>query len=211
MRTTTARRTITKLLLTTALVGGAATVAGIGTFGAFTDTTSADTAVSAGKVSVQMNGSEAGIHLEAKNMADGDNVMAPITIQRPADSLKLGDVQLTTTTTGSTALLNSLRLTVDSCQQPWTVSGTTMTCGRGQTNLSTNGPLGDNGSTSAWGQTKDWLAALNSSTPIYLRVTLNLNGGSNNALQNQAAGVTWKLTGTQRTATTTVVTPTAVS
>lgn len=209
MRTTSARRTITKILATVALVGGAASVAGIGTYGAFTDTTTADTAITSGKVSVLMNGSDAGIHVDASQLAAGDAVVFPLSMTRPAGTLALSDVKLTTATTGSSTLTSAMRLTVDSCTTAWTVTTSAVSCGGTQTNVSTNGPLGDNGSTSAWAQTASWLTALNNNIPINLRVTLTLDPNATDAVQGQTAGLNWTVTGTQRTAKTTVVTPTA--
>lgn len=199
-----------KILATVALVAGAGVVAGVGTFGAYTDTTTADLTVGSGKVSVLMNDNDQGIHVDAANMVPGDKVVFPVSIKRAAGSVELGDLTLQTTITNHNALTDALRLSVDSCSVPWTVTGGVVTCTGGTaTNVSTDGGLVGNGATSAWGQTSSWLPALNNSTPVHLRATLTLPASAGSSTQGLTTGVTWKLVGTQRTAKTTVVTPAA--
>ncbi|MBZ5738474.1 hypothetical protein [Nocardioides mangrovi] len=210
MRTTTARRTITKILATVALVGGAASVAGVGTFGAYTDTTDAGASVDSGTVGVLMNSAANSTGVTASKMVPGDSIVFPVTIQLAPNSVQLGGLDLTTTITNNNALTQALRLTVDNCDKPWVVNGNAMTCPGTTTNLSTNGPLGDNGPTSGWGQTSSWLPTINSGKAVYIRATLTLpSSTSGSSTQGLSTGVTWTLTGTQRTGTTTVVTPTA--
>jgi spore coat-associated protein N len=205
-------RFVAKILATVALVAGAGAVAGVGTFGAYTDTTTADMTVGSGKVSVLMNGGDNGIHVDAKNMVPGDKVVFPVSIKRETGSVELGDLTLQTTITNQNALTDALRLSVDSCSVPWTVSGSTVTCTGGTTTtVSTDGGLVGNGATSAWGETSSWLPALNASNNgVYLRATLSLPSSASSSTQGLTTGVTWKLIGTQRTAKTTVVTPSAL-
>lgn len=207
MRTTTARRNTAKIFATVALVASAGAVAGIGTYGAYTDTTTADVNVGSAKVSVLMNDNDQGIHVDAKGMVPGDKVVFPVSVKRAAGSAELGDVTLQTTITDQNALTAALRLTVDSCSKAWTVSGSAVTCSGTTTNVSTDGGLVGNGATSAWGETASWVPNLNSNTPIYLRATLTLPSSAGNSTAGLTTGVTWTLTGTQRTAKTTVVTP----
>jgi spore coat-associated protein N len=215
MSTTTARRratkagtkNATKILATIALVAGAGAVAGIGTFGAYTDTTTADVSVGTAKVSVLMNDNDQGIHIDATSMVPGDKVVFPVSIKRAAGSAELGDVTLQTTITNQNALTDALRLTVDSCSKAWTVSGSSVTCSGTTTNVSTDGGLVGNGATNAWGQTSSWVPTLNNNAPVYLRATLTLPGTAGNSTAGLTTGVTWALTGTQRTGKTTVVTP----
>ena len=154
---TTARRNTAKIFATVALVAGAAAVAGIGTYGAYTDTTTADVSVGSAKVSVLMNDSDQGIHVDAKGMVPGDKVVFPVSVKRAAGSAELGDLTLQTTVTNQNALTDALRLTVDSCSKAWTVSGSSVTCSGTTTNVSTDGGLVGNGATSAWGETASWV------------------------------------------------------
>jgi len=207
MRSTMARTNAAKLFATVALVASAGAVAGIGTYGAYTDTTSADVSVGSAKVSVLMNDSDQGIHVDAKNMVPGDKVVFPVSIKRAAGSAELGDLSLQTSVTNQNALTDALRLTVDSCSKAWTVSGSAVTCSGTTTNVSTDGGLVGNGATSAWGQTSNWVPNLNGNAPVYLRATLSLPNSAGNNTAGLTTGITWTLTGTQRTAKTTVVTP----
>jgi hypothetical protein len=207
MRTTTARRNTAKIFATVALVASAGAVAGIGTYGAYTDTTTADVSVGSAKVSVLMNNNDQGIHVDAKGMVPGDKVVFPVSVKRAAGSVELGDLTLQTTITNQNALTDALRLTVDSCSKAWTVSGSAVTCSGTTTNVSTDGGLVGNGATSAWGQTASWVPNLNNNTPVYLRATLTLPSSAGNNTAGLTTGIIWTLTGTQRTAKTTVVTP----
>ena len=96
------RKHLTKIAATVALVAGAAGVAGVGTFGAYTDTTAAETKVDSGRVDVRMNGFEKGISITKSNMAAGDVVYVPITIERLKDSLPLGGLNVSSAVTGTT-------------------------------------------------------------------------------------------------------------
>jgi len=207
MRTTITRTHAVKLFVTVALVASAAAVAGIGTYGAYTDTTSADVSVGSAKVSVLVNDNDQGIHVDAKNMVPGDKVVFPVSIKRAAGSAELGDLALQTTITNHNALTDALRLTVDSCSKAWTVSGSAVICSGTTTNVSTDGGLVGNGATSAWGETSSWVTSLNNNAPVHLRATLALPSSAGNATAGLTTGVTWTLTGTQRTGKTTVVTP----
>jgi len=200
-------RFVAKIIATVALVAGAGAVAGVGTFGAYTDTTTADMTVGSGKVSVLMNGVDNGIHVDAKNMVPGDKVVFPVSIKRETGSVELGDLTLQTTITNQNALTDALRLTVDSCSKAWTVSGSAVTCSGTTTSVSTDGGLIGNGATSAWGETTSWVPNLNNFAPVYLRATLTLPSSAGNNTAGLTTGITWTLTGTQRTAKTTVVTP----
>jgi hypothetical protein len=208
MRTASARKHLTKIAATVALVAGAATVAGVGTFGAYTDTTTGETAVSSGKVSVLMNGSEAGIKATAAKMVPGDKVVFPITVTRGADSTELGDLTLTTTITDNNALTSALRVSVDTCTQPWTA---TMTCPGSATNLLTDGTISAMTSVGGWAQPIGWITQLNNDSPVYVRATLSLPATAPSTTAGLSTTITWNLTGTQRAGKTTVVDPTTLS
>lgn len=210
MSTTTARRNAVKILASVALVAGAATVAGIGTFGAYTDTTSADTSVSSASVQVLMNGSDNGVKVDAIDMRPGSKVVAPIKITRGADTSPIDDLVVDTKVTTVNALSSALRLSVDACSVPWTQTGSNLTCTGTTTNVAQDAPLGDShGSTKAYQPTAGWVGQLNSNNPIYLRATLSLPTGASESSSGLKTGITWKLSATLATGTTTVVTPTA--
>ncbi|MDF1605015.1 TasA family protein [Nocardioides sp. YIM 152315] len=210
MRINSVRRNATKILASIALVAGAATVAGVGTFGAFTDTTTADTSVETGVVDVRMNGGGQGVELDLSNMVPGDKVQVPITISRGAGSVKLGDLAVTTNATNNT-LTSKLILGVDKCSQAWTTSADKLSC-NGSTTPVYIGPsnIAVQSVHDVW-WTQSWINTLNDDKAIYLRATLSLPSSAGNDVAGQTADITWSVTGTQRSGKDSVVIPTPVS
>ncbi len=199
MRTT--RKHLTKIAATVALVAGAAGVAGVGTFGGYTDLTTADAKVDSGRVSVLMNGYENGISITKSNMAAGDVAYVPVTIERAAGSLALSTLSVSTAVGGE--LAKTLTLTVETCTAQVPADGKTCT---GSATLY-NGPLSSTGPVSNYALPGTWVSTLNADQKLYLRATLTLPANASNATQGQTATVNWTLTGTQRAAETTAITP----
>ncbi|MEP9363447.1 hypothetical protein ABLE68_10825 [Nocardioides sp. CN2-186] len=210
MRIHPTRKNLVKLLATVSLVAGAASVAGVGTFGAYTDTTNVSSNVESGKVSVLMNNAENGVSVNPKDMVPGDVRTFPVTIQLAAGSTRLSDLTVQTVITNQNNLTNALRLSVDMCSVPWTATASALTCSGTTTSVSANGPLGGNGSTSAWGQTAGWLPTINTGAPVYLRATLSLPSNTPSDTAGLTTGITWSMIGTQRTSTSTVITPSLI-
>jgi predicted ribosomally synthesized peptide with SipW-like signal peptide len=196
-----ARKHLTKIAATVALVAGAAGVAGVGTFGAYTDTTAAETKVDSGKVSVLMNGYENGISITKSKMAAGDVAYVPITIERQADSLTLGGLTVSSTISGE--LASTLTLRVETCTAQVPADGKTCT---GSSTMY-NGPLSGAGPVSNYPLPADWVTKLNSDAKVYLRATLSLPSNAANTTQSKSATVSWSVVGTQRAAETTAITP----
>lgn len=197
-----------KILATVALVVAAGTVAGVGTFGAYTDTTTADTAVSSGVVDVRMNGGSQGVHVDAAKMVPGDAVQIPITISRGPDSVDLGDLAVSTVISNRNRLTDNLILSVGRCSQAWTSANDHLTCGGIYTPIYIGSNGVELGSTDTW-LTSDWTDILNSGRSLYLRATLTLNPLAPQETSGMATGITWKVSGTQRTSKTSVATPAA--
>src|SRR6266480_3729419 len=110
-----------KLLLTIAVLGAAASIAGLGTFATFTSSTSASHTVSSGTVTIALGATGAATNrltVGASAIAPGD------TIQRSVDlidsgSIDLASITLTTTATSSSLLdtdtSNGLQMVIDKC------------------------------------------------------------------------------------------------
>jgi spore coat-associated protein N len=191
MRRSTARRRperagwspARKLLASVAVLGAAASIAGLGTFATFTSSTSASHTVSSGTVTIALGATGA----STNRLTVGATAIAPgDTIQRSVDlinsgSLDLASVTLTTTATTSSLLdtdaTNGLQMVIDKCSVAWTESGPPFTYTCGGTNSLTSG------------------------TTDHLRVTLTLPSGAGNTLQNQSSTISYAFTGTQRAAT----------
>jgi spore coat-associated protein N len=193
-----------KMLATVVAVGGAAAVAGLGTLGTFTSTTSASEPVSSGTVQITLGTAGTATNrltVGATGLVPGD------TVQRAVDLAVTGDqdlsaVSLSTTATTSSVLdtdaTNGLQMVVDSCSVPWTESGTapayTYTCGGTSSVLVASRPvIGSNLSLSGVG--------LTSGTTNHLRVTMALPTTADNTFQSKSSVLSFAFTGVQRTGT----------
>ncbi|WP_166140736.1 TasA family protein [Nocardioides ochotonae] len=181
------RRTATKVFASLALLAGAASVAGLGTFGAFTDTTTADQKVSTGTIDLgDLKGS---ISEPVSGLVPGDWIERRVTLTRAANSERFGSLTLTTSVSevkgAVTDPTNGPLLAVDACSVPWVDQDGTaeLTCG-GET-------TGVVSSRSALGRfdLKDALPALNDHATAHLRITLKLAETAGNEYKNASAKV----------------------
>ncbi|HYX76839.1 MAG TPA: TasA family protein [Gaiellaceae bacterium] len=193
----------TKLLATFAVLGAAASIAGLGTFATFTSSTSTSHTVASGTVTIALGATGAStnrLNIGASAIAPGD------TIQRSVDlidqgTLDLASVTLTTQATTSSFLdtdaTNGLQMVIDKCSQAWTESGPpyTYTCGGSTSTVLTSRPVIQSG------VTLSNLSSLTAGNTDHLRVTLTFPSGAGNTLQNQSSTIQYTFTGTQRTAT----------
>jgi predicted ribosomally synthesized peptide with SipW-like signal peptide len=192
-----------KLLCSVAVLGAAASIAGLGTFATFTSTTSASHTVASGTVTIALGATGAStnrLNVNATAIAPGD------TIQRSVDlinqgTLDLASVTLTTTASPSSLLdtdtTNGLQMVIDRCSVAWTESGPpyTYTCsGSTSTVLASRAVIGSNLALSN-------LSATTAGNTDHLRVTLTFPSGAGNTLQNQSSTISYAFTGTQRAAT----------
>lgn len=193
--------TAAKVFASVVLVGGAASVAGLGTFGSFTSTTDASAAVASGKVEMTLNGATSAGLVQATGLVPGDSVQRAITLARSADSETFGSVTMTTASTSPSVLTgdatNGLQVRVDQCPTAWTAAaGNALTCSGQITSvvaprqvLGTDVPM-------AAALTN----LLNGTTPTaYLKVTLSLPTTADNAFQSKSDSIKFSFTATQRT------------
>jgi predicted ribosomally synthesized peptide with SipW-like signal peptide len=197
------RSRVRKLLASVAVLGAAASIAGLGTFATFTSTTSANHTVASGTVTIALGATGA----STNRLTVGASAIAPgDTIQRSVDLIDQGTIDLAsitlTTSASPTSLLdsdtsNGLQMVLDKCSVAWTESGPpyTYTCSGSTSSVLASRPV--IGST----LTLSNLGSLVSGATDHLRVTLTFPSGAGNSLQNQSSTVTYSFTGTQRTAT----------
>ena len=189
-----------KILVTAVAVGGAAAVSGLGTFGAFTSTTSASTAVSSGTVQIALGaaGGANRLSVGATGLVPGDTVQRAVDLSVSGDQA-LSAVALTTTASPSSVLdtdaVNGLQMVIDACSVPWTESGTapayTYSCsGTTSSVVASRAVIGSNLALPGVG--------LNPADVSHLRVTLTLPTTAGNTFQGQSSTVTFSFTGTQR-------------
>jgi predicted ribosomally synthesized peptide with SipW-like signal peptide len=192
-----------KLLASLALLGAAASIAGLGTFATFTSSTSASHTVSSGTVTIALGATGAPtnrLNIGASAIAPGD------TLQRSVDlinqgSLDLASITLTTAATASSLLdtdaTNGLQMVIDKCSVAWTEAGPpyTYTCsGSTSTVLASRAVVGS-------GLALSNLGSLTAGATDHLRVTLTLPGAAGNTFQSQSSTISYTFNGTQRTAT----------
>jgi predicted ribosomally synthesized peptide with SipW-like signal peptide len=192
-----------KLLASLAVLGAAASIAGLGTFATFTSSTSASHTVTSGTVTIALGATGAStnrLNIGATAIAPGD------TLQRSVDlinqgSLDLASVTLTTSATASSLLdtdaTNGLQMVIDKCSAAWTEAGPpyTYSCsGSTSTVLATRAVIGSSIALSN-------LSSLTAGSTDHLRVTLTLPGAAGNTFQNQTSTISYTFNGTQRTAT----------
>ena len=195
--------TKTKLLVSAALLAGAASAAGLGTFGSFTSTTSASEAVSAGTVALgnpSAGGPDNRLTVAATGIVPGDTVQRVFKLSN-AGTQNFSAVTLTTAAAAPSSLLdsdttNGLQMVIDKCPTAWNEAGSgpayTYTCtGSVSTVLASVPVIGSNLPLAG-------LTALTAGSSDYLRVTLTFPTGAGNALQGASSTVGFTFTATQR-------------
>jgi len=198
--------TLLKVLGSLAVLGLAASIAGLGTFATFTSSTSASQSISSGTVSIALGATGAPTNrltVNATNIVPGDTMQRSVDLTS-SSSDPLGSVSLTTSAAPSSLLdtdaTNGLQMTITACSVPWTEAGTspafTYTCSGSQsTVVTTRAVVGSNIA----------LAGLNALTSAnstdHLRVTLTLPATAGNTFQGLTSTISYAFTGTQRTAT----------
>jgi hypothetical protein len=198
--------TTSKVLGSLAVIGAAAAVAGMGTFGTFTDSTAPlGTSVSTGTLDINRAAGDAGgsLAVSATSFVPGDSIARAVTLTNDGTSA-LGSITLASAASASNLLssdtVNGLQLAVDSCTVAWT-KGTNAT---GGTVYSCTGAKKSVLASSPAVQATTALTGLNSmaaKSTDYLVVTVALPTTAGNAFQNLSNTLSVSFTGTQQTGT----------
>ena len=131
--TTTRRRSATKIVAAIGAVGAAAAVAGMATYGGFTDSTSpVNTNVDTGVLSIDLADAGSGtVPFSGGLMLAGDSRSHLVDLVNDGDT-GLGSITFTSWATSSSILdtdvNQGLQLSIDSCTAPWVKSGSDYTC-----------------------------------------------------------------------------------
>jgi hypothetical protein len=191
----TARKVIGSL----GVVGAAAAVAGMGTFGSFTDSsTPVATTIASGTVSIDLT-QPSPIAFNASGLVPGDTVTRPMTLKNDGTT-PLSEVRLASTATAGSVLttdtVNGLQLAVKACPTPYTQGGTTaaptFTCASGERTVLAGPAVTTQGLNAP--------ASLTPGSTDYLAVSFSLPHTADNGFQNKSATLSLVFTGTQRTA-----------
>src|SRR5687767_923104 len=133
------RSTTRKVVGSLAILGTAAAVAGLGTYGNFTDsTTPLNTTVETGTLSINLAqpGGAVAIPVSTTGFVPGDSMTRAVNLINDGGS-GLGSVSVSSVVTSPSNILtsdtiNGLQLTIKGCTVPWTQGGTptapTYTC-----------------------------------------------------------------------------------
>jgi spore coat-associated protein N len=177
--------TVSKLILTIAVLGAAASISGLATFATFTSATSASHTISSGTVTIALGATGAStnrLNIGASGIAPGDTIQRSVDLSN-SGSLDLASVTLTTSASPSSLLdtdgTNGLQMVIDKCSQAWTESGPpyTYTCsGTTSAVLASRAVIGSALALSNLGSTT-------AGATDHLRVTLTLPSGAGNTFR----------------------------
>jgi predicted ribosomally synthesized peptide with SipW-like signal peptide len=191
----TARKVVGSL----GVIGAAAAVAGMGTFGSFTDSsTPVATTIQSGTLSIDVSQQGFAVPVTTANFVPGDSLTRAVNLVNSGNTA-FGSVTLGTTVAApsvlTTDVTNGLQMAVKSCSVPWTQAGTataaTYTCGGTErllgsgpavSNIGLNNPL-----------------SLTPGSTDHLTFSISLPGTADNTFQGKSAALSLVFTGTQRT------------
>jgi len=196
------KSTSSKVLASAALLAAAAGVAGMGTYGGFTASTSASAAVDS--ATVTLTGADTGtLSIQATKVIPGDTMERTLKLFN-GGTIDLAGITLTTSTASPSLLttdaINGLQLQIDSCPVAWTGSGTgPYTCVssgtpvQGAAVLTKRAVIGQNFPLSG-------LTATSVSKTDFLRITMSLPATADNTFQGLTNSVNFAFNGAVRAA-----------
>lgn len=191
-----------KVLASVVLLSGAAGVAGLGTFGAFTATTTASQQVTTGTLTMTNGTGPQDFAVAVSGMVPGDSIQRSVNLVRGTSSETFGSIKLTAAGATNNLLTSDptkgLQLLVERCTVPWTASSNTLSC---------------SGSTSVQIASKqvvtaptDLVGALSDLNGVgktaYLAVKLTLPATADNTFQGLSNTINFTFDATQRAAAT---------
>jgi hypothetical protein len=201
IRTVVDRGNTRKVLGSLAVVGTAAAVAGLGTFGNFTDSTEAlSTTVNTGTLSINLAqpAGAVAIPVTTAGFVPGDSITRAVNLVNDG-TVGLASVSMTTSVTSAPSVLttdsvNGLQLSVKACSVAWTQGGTaqapTYTCSGTERSIA-NGPVANN-------LTLNSPASLTAGGTDHLVFSVALPTTAGNEFQGKSATLSLSFTGVQR-------------
>jgi spore coat-associated protein N len=191
-----------KIMMSIAVLGATASVAGMATFASFTSSTTAQAqSLTSGTVSLTL-GTANRLTVGASNLVPGDTLqrVVDLTNNGSAGTSSVGSIAVTTTGSGNvldTDATNGLQMVIDKCSVAWTESGPpyTYTCG-GTTSsvLASRAVVGSNVALSN-------MSSVTAGNTDHLRVTLTFPSAAGNTFQGLSETLNYTFTANQRTAT----------
>ena len=192
--TNTRRTTSARVLGSLGVVGAAAAIAGLGTFGAFTDSTApAPVSIQSGVVSIGLSAADgsATVPLSFGGVVPGASVTQVLNLVNDGDSA-LAAIRLATVATQSSVMdtdpVHGLQLTVRSCSVAWSADAT---CAGAVKTLLASGPVVRDAALTA-------PASLAAGATDRLAVTLALPTEAGNGFKKQTSELSLTFSATQR-------------
>ena len=199
-KTRSERNNARKIVGSLAIVGTAAAVAGLGTYGNFTDsTTPLNTSIETGTLSInlaQPSGAVA-VPVTTAGFVPGDSMSRAVNLINDGTTA-LGALSVTSAVTAPSILtsdaVNGLQLTVEGCSVAWTQAGTAdapMYSCTGTKRSVLSGPVANSAALTG-------PASLAAGGVDHLVFTVSLPTTADNAFQGKTAGFSLTFTGMQR-------------
>lgn len=184
-----------KVLATAGVLGAAASMVALGTFGTFGGSTSASQKVDSGSAGLDMSYSN--FSAPISGILPGDTSERFATLQNTGTS-PLKSVLLTTTAVKASVLTadaaSGLQLAIDACSIPWrTVNGGADACDEAQWSVLPTTPV----ASLAPGMPLN-VASVSAGRTDYLRATFKLPATANSSFQNLDAELNFQIDGVQR-------------
>jgi hypothetical protein len=197
------RSTAAQIVGTVGVLGVAATIAGLGTLGNFTDSTApVDTTVDTGVLSIDVAdaGDSLAMPFGGGLILAGDSRSYRLDLVNDGDSA-LSSVTMTSRATASSILdtdtVNGLQLTATNCSVPWTVSNSVYSCAGTPTTFY-SGPIVVSGGSGS-GSIIPAAASLAAGGVDHLLLTATLPAGaSGDAFEGATSSLEFFFSGTQR-------------
>jgi spore coat-associated protein N len=190
------KSTSSKVLASATLLTAAAAVAGLGTYGNFTSSTSASAAVNAGTVKIQAGDGK--VAFSAEGMVPGDSMQRTLKLSNDGDT-DLASIILSSGASPSTLLTTGeakLTMAIDSCPSPWTESAAgsnVFTC------ATTPASVLSTRTATVSGISLTPLASLKAKAADNLRITLALPSTAGNDYQGLRTTIALQFDAVQRT------------
>jgi hypothetical protein len=188
-----------KIVGSIGVLGAAVAVAGLGTFGSFTDsTTPLSTEIATGTVSIDVTQPGATIPVTTSGFVPGDSISRAVNLVNDG-SAALSQVSLASVATVPSILTtdaaNGLQLTVKSCATAWTQGGTAQS----PTYSCAGGVYTNYAGRAVMDSALPALSSLQAGGIDHLLLTVNLPSSADNSFMNQSSTLGLTFTGTQRT------------
>ncbi len=199
----TLKSTAGKVLASLTLVAAAAGVAGLGTYGGFSNSTAASATVKSGLVKIELGpaGTWGSYTDNINGLLPGDSVQRLVSLKNTGDQ-DFGGVALTTNSSTSNPLTTNttmgLQIAIDNCAAGWVEAGKapgfTYSCPGGATPVLASQPM--IGANRLLGN----LASLTAGKADTLRITGTFPAAADNTLKDLTSTLTLTFTATQRLA-----------